>query len=416
MANQINIRKKFIRNRDRMTISPEFKFELTDEQWRASLYPKQYESEQARIQSIIYVQRWESGVNRAFLPECKMKIVTLKQSRIIREESERKEELHRALFQRTARELDELNRAVDRDYRDPFTYNDQTLEFTTARVMNIIRGQSELKDHHRRVTELLEKENDYRPVTSPISQEESFPARAMKAQTQSDAGLCHRMGMYEPTLEDLYCDEVPDHFSPTPPPQKASCSKRELFPPSPPPVPVAHSSPILEEVDRRDIEGLTSDEDDCVLIEQVDSPPPVQSRRDDPPLDDTDALMDRERTNSDDDDDYLERLDSSLSESLLKAHREMNDAAKKMGDTRQAVSRLKWAICNRNSKNAKWSTHDEMCERLDRFKTILRDRKRNWTEKRAQYEAICFCCEKMGMATELYGPVESKLSRFEYRK
>lgn len=203
--------------------------------------------------------------------------------------------------------------------------------------------------------------------------------------------------------DNLLCHEQLDSASPpftqlTTVPSTQQ-TRRRLFVNSPsphdveldePPVPVTASTPTDWDA-AGEVEGMTTDEidSDCQLIEQFDSPAPAQASVEQSTLLSTAG-------GADDDDNLLDNLEDSYNAARQKYLR----ACGCWGEARRKVSNLKWAINKQSIKHTPLSTKELMCDRLFRYKLILKQRKRDYETASAEWEAMKFTYSALGYTDE----------------
>lgn len=203
--------------------------------------------------------------------------------------------------------------------------------------------------------------------------------------------------------KDLLCREQLDSASPpatqlttVPSTQQA---RRRLFAnsedddvePVEPPVPITASTPTDWNA-VGEVEGMTTDEvdSDCQLIEQFDSPAPAQASVE------QSTLLSTAGGAADDDDNLLDNLHNSYDAARQKYLR----ACGCWGEARRKVSNLKWAINKQSIKHTPLSTKERMCDRLFRYKLILKQRKRDYKTASAEWEAMKFTYNALGYTDE----------------
>lgn len=236
-------------------------------------------------------------------------------------------------------------------------------------------------------------ETDEQPLTvnySPISDSDQQQAQDVYWQDRF-------------VFKDLLCREELDSASPpvtqlTTVPSTQQ-TRRRLFANSPddselnqPPVPVTASTPTDWNA-VGEVEGMTTDEidSDCQLIEQFDSPPPVKA-----PTELSTLLSTPATTTVDNDDELLGGIQGSYDTARQKYLR----ACGAWAEARQKVSNLKWSLHKQSVKHTPLSTRERMCDKLFRYKLILKTRKRDYRTASAEWDAMKFTYNALGYTDE----------------
>lgn len=176
------------------------------------------------------------------------------------------------------------------------------------------------------------------------------------------------------------------------------------------PVPLATSSPLFVLSDMPptwEPPPLERDGEDAeAAIELFDSPPPADRRsivaeHCTTYLMEMDAAAETDKKGEWNDDDDDEGYDpaTGVERSMRRERTRMNEAAKRMKAARLVVGKLKWSIDHCNTKTITQAGLERMRDRLQRFKLIYKERKREFKDRQADYEAVRFACRCVGIAT-----------------